>query len=225
MTTVPLRDALPEIYVRLQTHFGAQGDWWRYETLWEIMVGAVLTQNTSWRNVERALENLKRADALAPARIRALSREKLARLIRPAGFTLSKPQRLKTLAEFLEREYDDQPEKMRGGDLQRQRAQLLELNGIGDETADVILLFVAAQPIFVIDAYTRRIMARLGYADENISYHELQNLFMAQLPPDANLFREYHALLDTHAKYLCAKRAPRCAECPLRELCARVGLD
>ena len=173
------------------------------------MVGAILTQNTAWSNVEKALANLKRANALAPGRIRAISRARLTELIRPAGFTSSKPQRLKTLAEFLKRKYVDKPENMRGGDLPAQRAQLLALHGIGPETADAILLYVAQQPIFVIDAYTRRIMTRLGYVDENISYHELQNLFRAQLPPDANLFREYHALLDTHAKYLCAKRAPR----------------
>lgn len=184
----------------------------------------ILTQNTAWRNVERALENLKRADALAPPRIRALRRDRLARLIRPAGFTSSKSRRLKILAEFLLREYADEPETMRGGDLSAQRAQLLALHGIGPETADAILLYAAEQPIFVIDAYTRRILTRLGIADERASYHALQTFFMEHLPRDAALFNEYHALLDIHAKYTCAKRAPRCAECPLRDVCAKVGV-
>jgi len=210
---------LNEIYTRLHAHYGRQ-NWWPHETLWEIMVGAILTQNTAWSNVEKALANLKRANALAPERIRAVSRARLARLIRPAGFTSSKPQRLKILANFLRRAYDDKPENMRGGDLHAQRAQLLALHGIGPETADAILLYVAEQPIFVIDAYTRRILARIGIADENISYHALQNVFMASLPRDADLFQEFHALLDTHAKYVCAKRAPRCTTCPLADLCA-----
>lgn len=210
---------LPEIYARLQAHYGAQ-NWWPHETLWEIMVGAILTQNTAWSNVEKALGNLKRANALTPERIRALSRARLTQLIRPVGFTSSKPRRLKTLANFLRREYADIPEAMRGGDLHKQRAQLLALHGIGPETADAILLYVAEQPIFVIDAYTRRILARVGIADEKISYHALQTLFMENLPHDVELFQEFHALLDTHAKYICTKRAPRCAACPLADLCA-----
>lgn len=215
---------LREIYTRLYAQYGPQ-HWWPAESRWEIMVGAILTQNTAWRNVDRALANLKRADALAPRQIRALSRARLAQLIRPAGFTASKPRRLKTLAAFLLREYDDAPENMRGGDLAAQRAQLLALNGVGPETADAILLYVAEQPIFVIDAYTRRILARIGLVEENISYHALQTLFMTHLPPDVPLFNEYHALLDTHAKATCTKRAPRCRECPLSALCLKTGLS
>lgn len=184
------------------------------------MVGAILTQNTAWSNVEKALGNLKRANALAPERIRELSRARLTQLIRPAGFTSSKPLRLKTLANFLRREYADAPERMRGGDLHRQRAQLLALHGVGPETADAILLYVAQQPIFVVDAYTRRVLARVGIADEKISYHALQTLFMENLPHAPQMFQEFHALLDTHAKYICTKRAPRCTACPLADLCA-----
>lgn len=216
---IPLR----EIFTRLHVHYGDQ-NWWPHETLWEIMVGAILTQNTAWMNVERALENLKRANALTPARIRAIPRARLAQLIRPAGFTASKPQRLKTLAEFLKRAYADQPENMRGGDLHVQRAQLLALHGVGPETADAILLYVAGQPIFVVDAYTRRIFARLGLAGENISYHALQTLCMENLAHDTALFQEFHALLDTHAKAICTKRAPRCAQCVLRQMCPRNGV-
>lgn len=210
---------LQEIYTRLHVHYGDQ-NWWPHETLWEIMVGAILTQNTAWSNVEKALANLKRANALAPERVRAISRARLTELIRPAGFTSSKPQRLKILAGFLKRAYADKPENMRGGDLHTQRAQLLALHGVGPETADAILLYVGQQPIFVIDAYTKRILARIGIADENISYHALQTVFMEHLSPDTNLFQEFHALLDTHAKYICTKRAPRCAICPLANRCA-----
>jgi endonuclease III related protein len=222
--SLDLEKLLHEIYARLYAHYGPQ-NWWPAESRWEIMVGAILTQNTAWRNVDRALENLKRANALAPKQIRTIQRARLAKLIRAAGFTASKPLRLKTLAEFLLREYDDVPENMRGGDLAKQRAQLLALNGIGPETADAILLYVAEQPIFVIDAYTRRIMAHIGIVDEKIPYHALQSLFMKNLPHDAALFKEYHALLDTHAKELCTKRAPRCNVCPLNEICLKVGVD
>ncbi|MBI4673295.1 MAG: endonuclease III domain-containing protein [Chloroflexi bacterium] len=215
---------LETLYAKLLAHYGAQY-WWPHESKWEIMVGAILTQNTSWRNVERALENLKRADALAPRRIRALRLDRLAKLIRPAGFTSSKPRRLKSLAKFLLRAYADEPDKMRGGDLMTQRAQLLALHGVGPETADAILLYAAHQPIFVIDAYTRRILTRLGLAESNAGYQELQALFMENLPPDAALFNEFHALLDTHAKYTCTKRAPHCAECPLNQMCLRKGLE
>lgn len=212
--------ALQDLFERLHAHHGAQ-NWWPHETLWEIMVGAILTQNTAWSNVERALENQKRAEALSPEGIRALRTTQLARLIRPAGFTSSKPQRLKTLARFLRDTYKDQAENMRGGDLPTQRAQLLALNGIGPETADAILLYVAAQPIFVVDAYTRRIVTRMGLCDEPISYHALQNFFMGHLAPHTAFFQEFHALLDTHAKYICIKRAPRCPACPLQDICLK----
>lgn len=210
---------LREIFTRLHAYHGPQ-NWWPHETLWEIMVGAILTQNTAWRNVERALANLKRAHALAPAALRALPRARLTELIRPAGFTASKPQRLVTLAEFLRDAYADEPANLRGGALETQRAQLLALHGVGPETADAILLYVARQPIFVVDAYTRRIFTRLGIAAANISYHALQTLCMENLASDVELFQEFHALLDTHAKLICTKRAPRCDRCPLAQQCA-----
>ena len=221
MADSPPGRRLEEIYLRLSSHFGPQ-HWWPAESSWEIMVGALLTQNTSWKNVEKALANLKRARRLEPARLRQLRTDRLAALIRPAGFTSSKPKRLKRLVAFLFRVYDGDPANMRGGDLTAQRAQLLALDGIGPETADAILLYVARQPVFVVDAYTRRIMGRMGLVPANVSYTELQTLFMANLPPDLALFGEYHALLDTLAKFICTKRAPRCAECPLNELCPKL---
>jgi endonuclease III related protein len=245
------RRGLLRIYRRLYAHYGPQ-HWWPAESPWEIMVGAILTQNTSWKNVEKALANLKRAGCLEPSQLNALEVEQLAALIRPAGFTSTKPERLKKLAEYLLAEYGGDPDNLRGGELATQRAQLLALKGIGPETADAILLYVAGQPIFVVDAYTRRIMARLGYLascvrnrtphaeahaeltdnkrdhlrlDAGVSYEELQQFFMTRLPHDPALFNEFHALLDVHAKYVCTKRAPRCRECPLRAICLQRGVE
>ncbi len=188
------------------------------------MVGAILTQNTSWTNVEKALANLKRAKCLEPSRLREIEIPVLTELIRSAGFTTRKPKRLKTLAEFLGREYGDVVETMRGGDLATQRAQLLALNGIGPETADAILLYAAEQPIFVVDAYTRRIFYRMGWVDETVPYAELQQLFMEHLPHNVALFNEFHALLVLHAKDTCTKRAPSCGKCPLNRMCAKRGV-
>lgn len=224
MTKFPISERLQDIYARLLAHYHPQPVWWRHESLWEIMVGAILTQNTNWRNVRTALENLKRANRLTPEGIRDLRLDRLTRLIRSAGFTTSKPKRLKILAKFLLKEYGGKPTNMHGGDLEKQRAQLLALHGIGPETADAILLFAAAQPTFVVDAYTRRILSRLGLVSPTISYDELRALFMDHLRQDVPFFQEYHALLDTHAKELCTKRAPRCHVCLLDEICPKLYL-
>lgn len=216
--------ALPALYARLFAFYGPQ-NWWPSESAWEIMVGAVLTQNTAWANVEKALANLKRANRLSPARLRQLGTARLAALIRPAGFTTTKPARLKTLVNFLYDVYGGDTANLRGGDMAVQRAQLLGLNGIGPETADAILLYVADKPVFVIDAYTRRILGRLGLAAPIASYAELQALFMNHLPREVAYFQEFHALLDTHAKLTCRKRAPRCAACPLERECPKIGVD
>lgn len=188
------------------------------------MVGAILTQNTSWQNVKKALDNLKRAGVLEPLPMHAMDAARLGELVRPAGFVTSKPHRLKRLAEFLITEYGGEPHNLRGGDLAKQRAQLVAINGIGPETADAILLYVAGQPIFVVDAYTRRIFYRLGWVEENVSYDELQRLFMDNLPHDVALFQEFHALLDVHCKRICTKRAPKCEICPLKRICAKRGV-
>lgn len=218
-----LGDALAALYEKLLAHYGAP-NWWPAESRWEIMVGAILTQNTSWKNVEKALANLKRERHLEPARLRDIELEELTGLIRSAGFTSSKPKRLKILVEFLFREYGGDPANLRGGDLDARRAQLLALQGIGPETADAILLYAAEHPIFVVDAYTQRILYRLGWVEEKVSYQELQNLFMDHLPHEVKLFNQFHALLDMHAKYTCTKRAPRCDGCPLNEMCLKIGV-
>lgn len=214
---------LHRVYDLLLAHYGVQ-NWWPAESAWEIMVGAILTQNTSWQNVDKALNNLRRENLLSPAAMRTLEIARLQELVRSAGFVTSKPKRLKGLVEFLYEFYGGDTANLRGGDLNTQRAQLLALNGVGPETADVILLYVAEQPTFVIDAYTRRIFYRLGWVPETVTYNELQALFMSHLPVEVPLFKEYHALLDVHAKLTCTKRAPRCVECPLNDICVKRGV-
>ena len=218
-----VRERLDEIYTRLYAHFGPQ-HWWPGETRWEVMVGAVLTQNTSWRNVEKAMANLKREGRLEPPAMRRTRTATLARLIRPSGYFNLKARKLRALVHFLYARYDGDPGRMVGGDLETQRAELLAVYGIGPETADSILLYAAQQPIFVVDAYTRRSAARLGLAPEGASYDDVQKLFMQHLPRDAARFNEYHALLVALGKHFCVKRAPRCAQCPLNEMCPQKGI-
>ncbi len=218
-----VQEKLQEIYSRLYAHFGPQ-HWWPGESRWEIMVGAVLTQNTSWRNVEQAMANLKRAGRLEPARMRGTREATLARLVRPSGYFNLKAKKLKALVEFLFAHYHGDPAEMVRRPLDALRAELLAVYGVGPETADSILLYAAEQPVFVVDAYTRRIFARLGLTREDATYAELQQLFMQHLSPDVPCFNEYHALLVALGKNICTKRAPRCAPCPLSELCAKTGL-
>ncbi len=219
-----MQHAFAEIYDRLYAHFGPQY-WWPGETRWEIMVGAVLTQNTSWRNVEKAIENLKRAGRLEPADMKRTRLSKLARLVRQSGYYNIKARKLKALVAFLYSHYNGDPARMVGGDLTRQRAELLAVYGIGPETADSILLYAAEQPVFVVDAYTKRIFSRLGICAETVTYNDLQVLFMRHLPPDVALFNEYHALLVALGKNICQKRAPKCSICPLREICPHFGAN
>jgi endonuclease-3 related protein len=213
-----LAEKLEDIYRRLYRAYGPQ-HWWPGETPFEVMVGAVLTQATAWRNVERAIASLKRAGALTPEGIASLSEGELAALVRSAGFYRQKARRLRSLAEAVLR---------RGGveaflslPPDRLREELLSLNGIGPETADSIILYAAGYPTFVVDAYTRRILHRLGIlAVEDAPYEEVKRLFEESLPPDPDLYGEYHALLVRHAKEHCRAR-PRCEGCPLAPLCPR----
>lgn len=218
-----MRQRLENIYRRLYVHFGPQ-HWWPGESRWEIMVGAILTQNTAWRNVELALANLKSAGLLHPARMRRARTATLARLIRPSGYFNLKAKKLKALVTFLFERYGGDPARMIGSDLHSARAALLTVYGVGAETADSILLYAAEQPIFVVDAYTRRICARLGLMRAQAAYDELQRLFLAHLPPDAAVFNEYHALLVALGKNICTKRAPRCERCPLNDTCPKSGV-
>lgn len=208
---------IKQIYKQLLKAYGPQG-WWPVTTdnaVFEIITGAILTQNTAWKNVEKAIENLKKNDLVAVEKIRKTDKKRLALLIRSAGYYNQKAERLIIFAEFLSKNPIKKLMKEETGKL---REKLLAIKGIGDETADSILLYAFNKPVFVIDAYTKRIFKRVGYKEE--SYEELQALFMKNLKKDARLFNEYHALLVELGKNLCKKR-PSCGNCPLKQLCKR----
>ena len=212
-----MRDKLLEIYERMLETYGPQ-HWWPGETRFEIMVGAVLTQAAAWSNVQRAISNLVAAGVLSPRAIRKLSSRELAQLIRPSGYFNSKARKLKALVEYLGRRFDDDLDAISRQDTDSLRSELLGVYGIGEETADAILLYAAGKTTFVIDNYTRRIFSRLGLAPENASYSALRSLFVDRLPLDRDLYREYHALIVRHGKEVCAKR-PLCRSCCLLEGC------
>jgi len=186
------------------------------------MVGAILTQSAAWKNVEKAITNLKAAEVLSPAALRALSLPELAALIRPSGYYNAKARKLKSLAHWLGECYGDDLEKLSTQSIEKLRRQLLAVYGIGEETADSIILYAANQPVFVIDAYTRRILSRIGLMPESDSYAAYQALFMDNLPADTAFFNEYHALLVCLGKNICRRR-PLCQTCCLRSIC-RLGV-
>jgi len=206
---------LMEMFHLLFDHFGPQ-DWWPGETALEMMVGAVLTQNTNWKNVEKAIENLKRGDLLSLRALHNLSASELAEEIRPAGYYNIKAKRLKNLMAFVVDHYGADLSNFLSEEPQALKEGLLSVSGIGPETADSILLYAAHLPVFVIDAYTYRILVRHGMCDEEVHYDELQALFMDHLPDDPALFNEFHALIVRAGKAYCQKR-PSCRQCPLRE--------
>jgi len=189
--------------------------WWPGETPFEVCVGAVLTQNTNWSNVQKAIDNLKSRDLLYPEKMASLEEQVLAELIRPSGYFRIKARRLKNLLELLRLEcaYDLSVLGLR--DMQQLRSKLLQVKGIGPETADSILLYALEKPSFVVDTYTRRILNRHFLVHEDIDYHELRDFFMDRLPLDVAIYNEYHALLVRTGKEWCRKNNPRCDECPL----------
>jgi len=208
------RDRLLRIYELLYAQFGAQ-HWWPGEDPFEVMVGAILAQNTSWKNVEKAITNLKGAGALFPEGIATLGLLKLADLIRPSGTYRVKADRLLQLVAFLKDHYGFSLEAMFRVPLSRIRAELLAVKGIGPETADSILLYAGGYPVFVVDAYTKRIFSRHGFIRGGCAYGELQTLFMEALPADVPLFNEYHALIVRLGKSRCRAR-PICEDCVLQ---------
>jgi endonuclease-3 related protein len=206
---------IPEIHDRLLAYFGPQ-HWWPGETPFEIMVGAVLTQNTAWTNVEKGIANLKERGLLTFAAMAALPHAVLAELIRPCGYFNVKATRLHNLFALIRERFAGDLERFAAEELPDLRQALLAVKGIGPETADSILLYAAGKPTFVVDAYTHRILSRHGLVpEEEVLYDEMQRLFMAALPPDPELFNEYHALIVRTAKEFCKKSNPRCGECPL----------
>lgn len=210
--------AVELIYTALFNHFGPQ-KWWPADSPFEVMVGAVLTQNTNWANVSRAINTLKKENILSPTLLQEIPLEVLAEKIQPSGYYNLKAKRLKNLLALIRKECEqfDNLESFLSQDRDVLREKLLTVKGIGPETADSILLYAAEKPIFVVDAYTHRILSRHGLIGEESSYQEIQEFFMDNLPEETSLFNEYHALIVQLGKKFCKKNRPLCRECPLRE--------
>jgi endonuclease-3 related protein len=209
-------DKLNGIYELLLKAYGPQ-HWWPAESPLEVMVGAVLTQNTNWQGVEQAIANLKRDNLLNQHKLKAISAEELSRLIKPAGYFNLKARRLKNLIGMVAEFYGADLDAMEQMETAKLRQELLLVNGVGPETADSILLYAFHRPIFVVDTYTYRVTSRHGLIEEEANYQALQDLFMEHLPLDVEMFNEYHALLVRVGKLHC-KRKARCKGCPLEPL-------
>ncbi|MFV0436960.1 MAG: endonuclease III domain-containing protein [Desulfopila sp.] len=203
-----------EIFHLLAAHYGPQ-HWWPGETKLEILVGAVLTQNTNWSNVVKAIDNLKASDMLSLPILQQASIEAIAQRVRPAGYYNLKARRLVNLLEMIREVYGGELNSLLDDDTGTARRNLLSVKGVGPETADAILLYAGGHPLFVVDAYTHRVFCRHQLVPEECDYHELQEIFTANLPADAQLFNEYHALIVRLGKDFCKKNNPLCRECPL----------
>lgn len=205
---------LLSMYEAMHEAFGPM-HWWPAKSDFEVMVGAILTQNTNWKNVEKAIANLQNAKALTPQAIHDLASGALAELIRPSGYYNVKALRLKNLVAFLQKHYSFNLQKMAEEDVEVLRSGLLGVQGIGPETADSILLYALHKPVFVVDAYTFRILNRHGLMHEDATYYDMQHFFMDALEPDVPLFNAFHAFLVRVGSRFCKKREPLCATCPL----------
>jgi endonuclease III related protein len=212
---------LRKIYKKLYRCFGPQ-KWWPGDDPFEIAVGAILTQNTNWGNVEQAIRNLKKNDVLSPHGIYGLSVLELASLIKPAGYFNVKAQRLRSFLEFLSNDYHGRMANMMSEDADHLRQKLLKVHGIGPETADSILLYALEKPVFVIDAYTKRVLLRHGIMASEKSYDELQELFHCSFTKDVGLYNEYHALFVRVGKTFCKRTKPLCEKCPLNDMLSSV---
>jgi len=205
---------LREYYDALFAAHGPQ-QWWPGRTRFEIIVGAVLTQNTSWTNVERAIRNLREARLLSPKAIRRVRLTRLAQLLRPSGYFRQKTKTLKSFVNFLYASYGGSLARLFATPTAVLRDQLLSLRGVGPETADSILLYAGKHPVFVVDAYARRILQRHGHAHPKLAYDEIRKMFESSLPADHQLFNEFHALIVYIGKSYCRPSNPRCSQCSL----------
>lgn len=217
-----MRESLPvpensfsQAYQLLYDHFGPQG-WWPGETPFEVLVGAVLTQNTNWSNVKKAINNLKEAGLLAHKRLSSLHVDEIAGYIRPSGYYNLKAKRLKNLLDMIDSCYGGELEQMLSDNMSAIRENLLSVRGVGPETADSILLYACGHPIFVVDMYTHRVFSRHLLIDMETDYQTIQDEFMDHLEHDPQLFNEYHALIVRVAATYCRKTAPLCKQCPLQ---------
>lgn len=210
--------SLLSIYERLLAAYGPQ-DWWPGEGPFEVIVGAILTQRVSWTNVEQAMTALKAAGLMDPQRLAAAPPEQLIELIRPCLYYNAKARKLQAFTHVLFEHHDGSLDRLFSLSTGALREALLSIHGIGEETADAILLYAAGRPSFVVDAYTRRILSRLGLMPHHAAYRAIQDRFTAALPRDVALYGEYHALLVRHGKTRCRSRGPRCDGCPLSGIC------
>lgn len=216
-----VRDILLDIYNTLDGHFGPRG-WWPAETPFEVCVGAILTQNVAWRNVVRAIDNLREAKLLSVEAIYRAPHGKIAGLIRPTRYYNQKTQRLKDFCTLVAEEYQSDLNRLFILPVSELRRRLLDLKGIGKETADSIILYAAQRPVFVVDAYTARIFSRLGIIPDNWGYDRIQDFFTRHLPGNVQLFNQYHALIVGAGHHYCSA-TPRCQNCPLAARCKRAG--
>lgn len=214
--SAPSAKKLLVVYQRLRDHNGHRG-WWPGKSRLEVIVGAILTQNTAWVNVDSALRNLRSKGWLNLESLRSVSEGQLAVTIRPSGYFRQKARKLKAFICFLDESHRGSLHRMAAASTETLRSQLLSIWGIGPETADSILLYAFGRPVFVIDAYTHRVMKRHGWAPQDAGYEELQRLFETRLPEDVGLWNDYHAQIVWVGKNHCSAR-PRCEDCPLRRL-------
>jgi endonuclease-3 related protein len=221
--TRPTSADLRRLYATLLRRFGHAG-WWPGETPFEVCVGAILVQNTSWKNVETTIARLRRLDRLSFRALHAMAPSRLAPLLRSSGTFRVKARRLRAFLDFLAAEYGGRVEAMRAEPPGVLRDKLLRVDGIGRETADSIVLYAVGHPLFVIDAYTRRVLARLGWIDGDEPYDVLQRLFMGRLPPNVGLYNDFHAQIVLLGKDICRPR-PRCEACPLVDTCPKCGVS
>ncbi len=209
------------IYKILNKKYSPQ-EWWpvtgHENRELEIIFGAILTQNTSWKNAEKAIKNLRENNLISVNEIKKIKKEKLAKLIRSSGYHNQKSEKLKIFVEYLIKNYKGDVKKLFNRGIEELREELLKLKGIGKETADSIILYSAKKPIFVVDAYTKRIFSRIGLCEENVDYDSLQTLFYENLDNDERLFNEYHALIVKLGKEVCTKK-PKCSICLLNKSC------
>lgn len=218
-----LNSRLQELYDALREEFGHR-DWWPGETPFEVMVGAILTQNTNWDNVEKAIDNLEERGTLSPAAILNLEQDDLQDLVRPAGYYRQKAARVKRLAQWLMDNCDGAVELLGDWPEDELRKELVSIRGVGPETADSIMLYALDRPVFVVDTYTLRVTTRHGLIHRNCGYYELQRLFQDHLPEDLDLYRDFHAQLVEVGKRYC-RPTPKCQNCPVRPVLGEPDLD
>jgi endonuclease-3 related protein len=218
--SVAPRPELARYFAVLSSTLGPQ-HWWPARTPFEVIVGAILTQNTAWTNAERAIANLRRERLLTPRALERVERRRLERLIRSSGYFRQKARKLKEFVRFLRREFGGSLARMFRTPTAELRERLLAVHGIGRETADSILLYAGGHGVFVVDAYTQRILARHALASEKASYEEVRALFEASLPPEPALYNEFHGLIVHVGKNWCRTREPRCHQCPLEPFLPR----